>query len=85
MQNIKRGKIVGFKPLLEQWNYYALDDGTVLGVKVVVSKITKALGPEGEPLTTPTGEAVYSYNTTNVSQVLTPEEYKEITTGMMGT
>jgi len=75
---VRRGKMVGFKPLLEQWNYYALDDGMILGVKVVVSKVMRAVSPEGEALSTPEGDPIYTYNTTNVSQVLTPEEYKSV-------
>jgi hypothetical protein len=79
MQKVKRGKVVGFKPLMEQWNYYALEDGMILGVKVVVSKVMRAVSPEGESLNTPDGDPVYTYNTANVSQVLTPDEYRSMT------
>lgn len=64
------GKALGFKPLFEQWSYYSLDDGHVLGVKVVVSKVIKTGQVD------PTGLPIYVFQSTNVVQVLTQEEYK---------
>ena len=44
-----KGKLVGFKPLQERYCYYSLDDGTVLGVKPVMVKVFRMLGPDGRP------------------------------------
>ena len=71
------GKIVGFKPLSEEFSYYSLDDGTIIGVKPVVVKIFRLKNPDGSPASGPDGTPVYNYQTQNVTQVLTPAEYKE--------
>lgn len=67
---ILKGKAIGFKPLIEEWSYYSLDDGNILGVKVVVSKVIKT-----EQFDV-TGLPVYIFHSTNVVQVLTQDEYK---------
>ena len=41
-----RGKLVGFKPLQERFSYYALDDGTVLGIKPAVVKVYRLQNPD---------------------------------------
>lgn len=64
------GKALGFKPLNEEWSYYSLDDGNILGVKVIVSKVIKTGQSD------PTGLPVYVFQSTNVVQVLTQEEYR---------
>ncbi len=74
-----KGKLVGFKPLQERYCYYSLDDGTVLGVKPVMVKVFRMLGPDGRPGNGPDGVPAYFYQTQNVTQVLTPEEYKVMT------
>jgi hypothetical protein len=66
-----KGKAIGFKPLIEEWNYYYLDDGNILGVKVVISKIIKTEQYD------PTGLPIYVFQATNVVKLLTPQEYKE--------
>jgi len=65
-----KGKAIGFKPLIEEWSYYSLDDGNILGVKVVVSKVMKTEQFDA------TGLPVYVFHSTNVVQVLTQDEYK---------
>ncbi len=70
-----KGKLVGFKPLQERFSYYALDDGTVLGVKPAVVKIYRLEGPDGNPAVMPDGSPAYFYTTQNITQVLSPEEY----------
>ena len=71
-----KGKLVGFKPLQEQYCYYSLDDGTVLGVKPVMVKIFRLLSPDGRPANGPDGAPAYFYQTQNVTQVLSRDEYK---------
>jgi hypothetical protein len=71
-----RGKLVGFKPLQERFSYYALDDGTVLGIKPAVVKVYRLQNPDNSPAFAPDGTPAYSYQTQNITQVLTPDEYK---------
>ncbi len=70
-------KAVGFNPLAEEWNYYSIDDGYVLGVKLVLTKVLKTnqLDPSGAP--------VYMIQHQPAVQVLTQEEYKSITSRSM--
>ncbi len=77
-QPIPKGRTLGFKPLREEWSDYSLADGTVLRVKVVVSKVTRMHTPDGSPAFAPTGEPAYFLQSVNVVQVLTPVEYSEI-------
>jgi hypothetical protein len=76
-----KGKIVGFKPLEEKFSYYALDDGTVLGVKPAVIKVYRLQNPDGSPAFGPDGSPLYFYQTQNITQTLTWEEYKQISKG----
>ena len=71
-----KGKLVGFKPLQERFSYYALDDGTVLGVKPSVVKVYKLQNPDNTPAFSPDGTPAYFYSTQNITQTLTREEYK---------
>jgi hypothetical protein len=73
-----KGKLVGFKPLQEGFSYYALDDGTVLGVKPAIVKVYRLEGPDGRPAFSPDGTPAYFFTTQNITQVLSPEEYKSI-------
>jgi hypothetical protein len=70
---IPPGKAVGFKPLSEEWNYYSIDDGYVLGVKLVLTKVLKT----GQ--TDPSGAPIYIIQHQPAIQVLTHEEYRNIT------
>jgi hypothetical protein len=72
MQSIPSGKAIGYKPLIEEWNYYSLDDGYIVGVKTVVTKVIKTTQ------TDPTGLPIYVFQSTNVVQVLTQDEYRAI-------
>jgi hypothetical protein len=78
MQPIPRGKLVNFKPLREGWSDYSLADGTILRIRVVVTKVTRMENPDGSPAFTPTGEPAYFVQSQNVFQVLTPAEYKAL-------
>ena len=71
-----KGKLVGFKPLQERFSYYALDDGTVIGVKPSVVKIYRLQNPDNSPASYPDGAHAYDYKTQNITQVLNAEEYK---------
>ena len=71
-----KGKLVGFKPLEERFSYYALDDGTVLGVKPAVVKVYRLQNPDGSLASSPDGAPAYFYQTQNITQVLSPDEYK---------
>jgi hypothetical protein len=66
-------KAVGFKPLAEEWNYYSVDDGYILGVKLVIVKVLKT------SQTDPSGLPIYAVQQQPVVQVLTQEEYRNIT------
>ena len=73
-----KGKLVGFKPLQERFSYYALDDGTVIGIKPAVVKIYRLQNRDGSLAVSPDGTPSYYYQTQNITQVLTPDEYKSI-------
>ena len=67
---------MGFKPLQERFSYYALDDGTVLGIKPAVVKVYRLQNPDNSPAFSPDGTPAYFYQTQNITQVLSREEYK---------
>jgi hypothetical protein len=68
------GKAIGFKPLVEEWNYYSIDDGFVMGIRTVVTKVLKTSQLD------PTGNPVYIIQVSQpVMQVLTQEEYRSMT------
>jgi hypothetical protein len=71
-----KGKLVGFKVLKENFSYYALDDGTVLGVKPAMIKVYRLQNQDGSLASTPDGAPAYFYQTQNLTQVLSPTEYK---------
>jgi hypothetical protein len=79
-----KGKLVGFKPLQERFSYYALDDGTVLGVKPAVVKVYRLQNPDGSLASTPDGAPAYFYQTQNITQVLSPDEYKSMKSDDIG-
>lgn len=76
---------MGFKPLQERFSYYALDDGTVLGVKPAVVKVYRLQNPDGSLVSTPDGAPAYFYQTQNITQVLSPDEYKSMKSDDIGT
>ena len=67
---------MGFKPLEERFSYYALDDGTVLGIKPAVVKVYRLQNPDNSLAFSPDGTPAYFYQTQNITQVLKPDEYK---------
>ncbi len=70
--------MVGFKPLQERFSYYALDDGTVIGVTPSVVKVYRLQNPDNTPAFSPDGTPAYFYQTQNITQVLSREEYKSL-------
>lgn len=73
-----KGKLVGFKPLQERFSYYALDDGTVLGIKPAMVKVYRLQNPDGSLAMSPDGTPAYFYQTQNITQVLSPDEYRSL-------
>lgn len=73
MPQMPPSKAVGFKPLAEEWNYYSIDDGYILGVKLVLTKVLKT------SQTDPAGVPIYVIQHQPAVQVLTQDEYKNIT------
>lgn len=73
MPQMPPGKVVGFKPLSEEWNYYSVDDGYILGVKLVLTKVMKT------NQTDPAGTPIYVIQSNPVVQVLTQEDYRSMT------
>ncbi len=63
----------GFKPLAEEWNYYSIDDGFVLGVRVVLTKLLKT------NQSNPSGLPVYVTQHQLALQVLTRKSTRSIT------
>ena len=64
-----KGTPVGFEPVEEPWSEYILDDGRILRVKLVVTKIIKdpdQLLPDGNP--------IFNVAHTTVLQVFRPDE-----------
>ncbi len=78
VQPAPKGRIVNFKPLREEWSDYSLSDGTVLRVRVVLSKVTRMLNPDSSMAFGPTGEPLYFLQSANVVQVLSPNEYSQL-------
>ncbi len=72
------GKFVNHKTLKEGWSYISTSDGTVIGVKVSVTKVVKLQNPEGAPLMNPDGTPAYYIMSTNVVRTLTREEWEEV-------
>jgi hypothetical protein len=67
---------VPHKDLEEGWNYVSIqEDDVIIGVKIVITKVLKLVGPDGAPLKDPTGNNMYSFQSSNVVKLLTREEY----------
>lgn len=64
---------VDFETKREDWNEYALEDGTVLRFKTVVSSIIRT--ENYDPMT---GDPVYHVRSTNIIRVKAPEELKQL-------
>jgi hypothetical protein len=75
-----KGKLVTFKPLIEEWSAYSLGDGNVLRVKTVLTKVTRLQNADGSIAFGPTGEPLYIVQSQNVVQTLTSSEYKQVRT-----
>lgn len=73
-----KGKFMPFKALHEGWTYVSLDDGRILGVKLVMTKIMTMEGPDGKPAVQPDGNPTYMVQAQNVVVVLSKEEWQVI-------
>lgn len=74
-----RKKFVTHKTLQEGWTYISTSDGTIIGVRISVTKVMKLLNPaDGSELKDPAGNPLYEFQSTNVARVLTKEEYDVI-------
>ncbi len=73
-----KGKFVNHKTLKEGWTYISTRDGTVIGVKVSVTKVLNLEGPDGKSLHNPDGTPAYYIMTSNVLRTLTREEWDEV-------
>ena len=71
-------KFVASKLLEEGTSYYSLSDGTVLGVKLVVTKVKRVLNPDGSELFMPNGNPAYSHDGQVVTVTLSPDEYERV-------
>ena len=58
------GEEMDFQSINEMWNEYACDDGSVVRIKVVVSKVTRLVGKFNL-----VGEPVYLIGSSNVVSV----------------
>lgn len=64
---------VDFETIKEDWNEYALEDGTVLKFKTVVSSIIRT--EDYDPMT---GDPVYHVRSTNILRVKVLPEMKRL-------
>jgi len=75
---VPRGKFVNHKTLKEGWTYISTSDGTVIGVKVSVTKVLRVQNPDGTTMMNPDGTPAYFIFSTNVIRTLTREEWEEV-------
>ncbi len=71
-------KFVTHKTLKEGWSYISTSDGSIIGVKVVITKVMKVLKSDGTPLSDPAGNPIYQFQSSNVINVLSQEEWNVI-------
>jgi len=64
-------ELLDYETIDEGWNKYRTEDGTVIKIKIVVSKIIRTNE------FTQTGEPIYVVNSTNVIDAEVPEILKE--------
>jgi hypothetical protein len=73
-----RKKFVPHKTLHEGWTYVSTEDGTVIGVRVSVTKVMRFEDNQGNPIKDPSGNPVYEFQSTNVAKVLSKEEWEVV-------
>ena len=66
------GQLLDFKTESEDWNKYKTEDGSIVKVKVVVTKIIRA------DKTTPAGEPLYIVNSTTLVDADVSDEVKAL-------
>lgn len=74
-QGMIKGKELTFEVEEESWNVYKLEDGTILRVKLIATKIARGLDPEtGDIFYLPLGEPMYNIRHTVVVSAQVPNE-----------
>lgn len=73
-----KGKFVNHKTLKEGWTYVSTSDGSVIGVKVSVTKVLNLEGPDGQTLHNPDGTPAYYIMTSNVLRILSRKEWDQV-------
>jgi outer membrane protein assembly factor BamB len=73
-----RGKFVNHKTLKEGWTYISTSDGTVIGLKISVTKVVKLQNPDGSSMQNPDGTPAYYVMSSNIIRVLTRGEWDEV-------
>lgn len=63
---------IGINQTNEHWNQYLLDDGTVIKIKLVATKIVRLVGQYDQ-----IGNPVYFVNSTNVVSLDVPSNLKK--------
>lgn len=73
-----KSRLPSFKPLEEGWCSYSLSDGNVLRIKVAMTKILLQTDEQGQTIKNPAGEPLYFFQTQNITQTLTADEYNQM-------
>ena len=63
-----------FEPIKEDWNIYRLEDGTILRIKLIATKISRGIDERGEIIYNPAGEPLYNVRWTAVVAADVPEK-----------
>lgn len=63
-KDIAEGESLEFKSKVEDWNVYKLDDGSILKIKLILTKVirTKKHNPDGSPIYFTVASNVLSVN-----------------------
>lgn len=76
--NIKR-EFVPSTDLFNGWNFIKVsEDGTILGIKVMIIGLHNILTPDGTPAKNPDGTQVYAVESTNHVRNFTFKEYQAV-------
>ena len=62
------GQVVSFNPVLETWNEYTIEDGTVIRMRTIVTRVSRMGDPGSD------GGPAYFVSSNNVLDVQSPNE-----------
>ena len=62
------GRVVSFNPLVETWNEYTMEDGTVIRMRTIITRVVKLAEPS------PDGGPNYLVSSNNVLDTQAPEK-----------